>query len=309
MEEVLHNPLYEHLFKGVPDEEKNLMYDVIRTVAGFLEKNKRFLGDEESRGVLVYQLAGIPLEEIPKWLDAYQEYYAKRQEMMFPFNCRSVCIGPLKTTFPWPKIGKNLCESIGQLVADADRFKDEAEKIVFSMGSSSREAKKKVSKVLKKFNGLYKEAEEEAEKLTRNGAVMPHYYVDYQNVPWMGNVDAEKLKTEARDEICSAVLNAVRDFPQDEVDAISEYFAGRGGDESPVSLQALEKMIRSVADSKKSGQKCRVQFNDGLYGNSFATGVSFIPNEEEKQKGVTETTMNIFFHSRKFKLVNNFSEE
>jgi len=305
----LFGELYSHLFFDMSKEEQLKVKETINKIKDLLDNNRWYLESPESRGVLVYQLAGIPLERIPVWLDAALTFYAKRKELMdlFPnlFDKYSGGDHPvdwmIEDVFPSGDKREQTMDSIEELWLQMREMRDVADKIIFDIGMSKEEAKETLEgKVVTDYIRLCKQLNYQVGKLKRAGAVMPH--VGPSDLYYYGGLweEGELGETAFSKQIKQVVADAVKDFPQTQVDAIAEYL-NQKDKPKPTGIRKLEKTIKDAVHAKNGSQKCTVQFeSDPIYMESFRVFVNFAVNKEDKQENIKEASFQLHFHSSKF---------
>lgn len=294
----LNGELYENLFENLSADEKASVRDIFAKIEHFLNKNIEVLQSSESRAILVYQLAGISLEKFPKWLDAFEEYYCAREKMLEPFYALRIDEDIADDTFPWQKQTEPACARIYELAEKDKKIRGRAINLVYSLKNNSVVTKQKMANYLREHNELFDQVRKEAKKIRHNSAIMPHAGVsdlyEYRRLGLGEHKFVKKVQAE--------VLDAVKDFPQKEIDAISEYFVGKRSS-APKSLQRLEARIKTIVKTESGGQSCQVVFDRAYnYEDSFRASIIFEFSKDEQKKGISGTKFALYFHSTKFDL-------
>ncbi|MCX6722500.1 MAG: hypothetical protein NT094_00325 [Candidatus Staskawiczbacteria bacterium] len=307
LDAALHGELYKHLFADLPTDKQQIANNIIDAVASFIDYNKSlgFLKDQESRAILVYQLAGIPLERFPEWLDAFQRYYSEREKMYTPFYKRGIDHDAIRDTFAPQEEVQDAQKKMRELSKRMLEIRGAASEIIFSLKNTSPEAKKKLSGYREEYDEILEEAKKEAKPLIQNSAVMSHADMSelFKDEKVEENEFGELRETKFTERVKAKVLIAVKDFSQDKIDDISEYINGLSGIKKSDFLQELAEVINDAVESENGGQHCRVSFSEtSSFENSFACTINFSVDEEDKKSDIKEASFIVYFHSTKFDL-------
>jgi hypothetical protein len=260
---------------------------------------------------LVYQLAGIPLEKIPNWLGAFREYYLERVKLMKPLSdvydldpdgglhAMTEDVFPSDTQANFAR---------GRMVETWNRMEkveDDVRKTIFNLGNSKGDVKEKLEAPTEEYSELYKDLQSEAMRLRKNFVVMPHAGPS-DLYEYGGNSEDSRLgETNFTERVRAVVVDAVKDFPQSDVDAISEYLNGKDKPK-PKSLRALEQIIKRAVHAENGSQPCTVYFDTNrTYANSFEVTIDFKVNKVDQEEGIKGAWFPLNFHSSDFKLFPN----
>lgn len=303
LKESLYSELYTHLFAKVPAEERDIVAKTIDCVAEFIDSNLTYIGFcPESRAILVYQLAGIPFDRFPAWLEEYNKHYGKRRKLMDQFYDTRINRDLFGDRFLFPKKIKPAMQKLIDVDKKLEDIKEKAMKTVFNLAISQSDCEDKLEDLLMQQKVLLEYARESENKFSRNGVVMPHIadgriFKKYE--------DPAKAKFDQNDftnAIEEKVLVVVKDFRQQEIDKLAEYINGKQS-KTPESLAELEKIIKEAVE-QKGGQEARVDFRIiGASSNSFLVVVQYKFSNDLQEKGLGGAIFELIFHGSKFKII------
>ncbi|OGN28826.1 MAG: hypothetical protein A3A33_03550 [Candidatus Yanofskybacteria bacterium RIFCSPLOWO2_01_FULL_49_25] len=231
----LHNELYIHLFKNLSPEDEKEARGILDKIAELLDHRSTTRASNEGRAIMVYQLAHVPFAEFPKWLQAIEEYYLDRFELLNKFDT-DVSINEDPMVRNWyrmvtegeypPKYREYLASVIPKaeaLVVQLKAIRKRARTIVFDQTLSPTEVGKKLQNVEAEYTNAKNQFSALYEPLKKNGILaisggVPSSY-EYGEEMGDGMNDESAYLTTVRD----SLLEALDGYAQDEIDFISSY--------------------------------------------------------------------------------------
>jgi hypothetical protein len=153
---------YSDLFSRLDSQEIAMAADIVKKVQDFTQKYREFLDTPENKATLIYQLAMVPFEKMPKWLDAIDEYYEKRISYLEKFDIEAD-----KTASGLMTATRDKLESVVSGVYDAET-NEELEKNRLSTKQDLEELKdirKNAKNIIQDLTKPLTEIEDEVEKM------------------------------------------------------------------------------------------------------------------------------------------------
>lgn len=317
MERSLFGELYTHLFSSL-GRSKDETESVVKKTAGFLNQHHEVLKSPEARAVLVYQLAHVPLEEFPKWLDALGKYYVWRYELLSNFdidtsssswnmwsNWTTGIDDFSKNTFPsqYREYLDQSREKKDEVLEHMKSIRLEAKNLIFNQAVPISHIEETVHGLRDRYKELRGQLLEIYAPLMRDGVLIPRAkemttYEFGEDV-----ADANQDTSEWLETVKQTVLDRLRNYPQQEIDSIISEL-GNPDKKQRKAHKRLEATAKQIVHSLNNHRPCWVIIDgereyDPL---SIYVAIEFRVSPEENRRGVKGAEFNIIFHGSDFKL-------
>lgn len=304
--------LYAHLFSFLPPQEAQKAREVINTVADFLEKNQSFLNNPEARAILVYQLIPVPLEEFPKWLGAFEEYYGERLKVLDRFfrvrffsgwfslrdfpdlirkNFPSVIEEELKAKGAYTK-GPGILEQLFLV-------EKEARDVLYNQQISFSKAFSRCKELGAKYTELCAKLEDLYKPLLRGPVCVPS--AGHARTYGFGEEDyyaeGPSQFTPSMIKIRQAILDAVFNFPQESINSIAAHLRGEFETE-PKELYKLANLVKKTVHSLNKSKACWLDFGiEEDNPSSFWMEVHYLAPPEDNELGIKGVKVPVSFYA------------
>ena len=304
--------LYADLFSSLPLQEEEKAKKVINILAAFLERNHSFLNNPEARAILVYQLVSVPLEEFPKWLDAFEEYYGERLKVFDRFFRIKLFSGLfslqdfsdlIKRSFP--SVIEDELKSRGvyteglRTLNELSLIEKEARDILYDQQVSFGRAFSRCKELGERYAQLCARLEDLYKPLFRESVCVPN--AGHARTYGFGEEDyyAERSSqlTPSMIKIRQAILDAVFGFPQESINLIAAYLRGEFETE-PEELRKLASLVKKTVHSLNRSKACCLDFGvEEEEPPSFWMEVRYVAPPEDNELGIEGVKIPVSFYS------------
>ena len=312
----LNGEIYKHLFDSLSEENKKNAREILSEIKEPLDQFASINSGDEARAIMVYQLAHISFDKFPNWLEAIRKYYYQRFELMEEFDA-SVSVYGLVMDKNWhysiahgeypskyAKQAEEVSKRAQELIDELKSIRDRARDIIFDQSTNISVLDEKLGTVREEYGRAQNEFSELYRPLMKGGLLAPDSG-SLRSYKYGEDIhDAIKNSSENLLEVRQAVLDAVDEYPQDQIDMIADRYDGTGDKEMGNEAgKKLATYIKKIVHKFNGSRPCWIWIDkEEDHKNTFYVVVDFRAPKSENEKGVkgAEFFMNVRGSKSKF---------